>query len=297
MSPRPRILLLGSTGQVGWELRRALAPLGDLVAAGRGANSGPGVDLADLPALEHTLETLGPQVIVNAAAYTAVDRAESEPALARRINADVPGLIGDWAAKAGATVLHYSTDYVFDGRKVGAYVEGDAPDPLNAYGRSKLAGDNALLASGAKVLILRVGWVYGLRGTNFLLAMQRLMSERNRLQVVADQVGAPTWSRLIAEASCAVLAQLFCVPRDVHTLSGVYHLSPEGETSWWGFAEEIRRSGGYDCRIAPIPSSRYPTPAVRPANSRLDSGKLARVFGVALPHWREGLEMCLGGSG
>ncbi len=291
---RPRILLLGATGQIGWELSRSLAPLGDLVAACRTGDSGARVDLAELGALGRLLEGVGPDVIVNAAAYTAVDRAEAEPQLAHRINAAVPGLIGEWAAKAGATVVHYSTDYVFDGSKVAPYVEEDLASPLSVYGRSKLAGDEALLATRASVLILRVGWVYGLRGHNFLRTMQRLMSEREHLAVVDDQVGAPTWSRLIAEASAAVLAQLLrgCGGAQAH--SGLYHLSPSGETSWYGFAEEIRRLGGYHCQIEPIPSSQYPTSAVRPANSRLDSRKLTRVFGVALPHWREGLAMCLG---
>ncbi len=294
MAGRARILLLGATGQVGWELRRTLAPLGDLVAASRTGDSGPRLDLADLSALERMLETLAPQVIVNAAAYTAVDRAEMEPQLAHRVNAEAPSLIGAWAARTGATVLHYSTDYVFDGRKAGPYQEQDLPGPLNVYGRSKLAGDQALLASGARALILRVGWVYGLRGRNFLISMRRLMSERESLRVVDDQVGSPTWSRLIGEASAAVLAQLLYGGRDARTLSGIYHLSPAGQTSWAGFAEEIRRLGGYDCQIEPIPSSGYPTVAVRPANSRLDATKIERAFGIVLPHWREGLELCWG---
>ncbi len=292
MRAQPRILLLGADGQVGWELRRTLAALGVVRAATR--NGALPVDLADLDGLLRTLDAERPDLVVNAAAYTAVDQAEAEPALAHRVNAEAPGLIGEWAARSGALVVHYSTDYVFDGRKAGPYVEDDAPAPLSVYGRTKLAGDEALLGSAADALILRVAWVYGLRGRNFLRTMQRLMVERAHLRVVDDQIGAPTWSRLIAEATALVLGKLLAGAPEAGAVRGVYHLSPTGSTSWHGFADAIRLLGGYGCQIEPIPTAEYPTPAARPANSRLDAGKLRETFSIALPDWRECLELCLG---
>ncbi len=203
MTSAKRILILGAAGQVGWELQRSLMPLGRVVAASRCGRYGPVADLTEIDSLTALLDRESPDLIVNAAAYTAVDKAESEPELAYRINAEAPGAIGRWAKACGCPVIHYSTDYVFDGEKETPYVETDPPNPLGVYGRTKLAGDEALLGSGAEVVILRVSWVYGLRGNNFLRTMQRLMAERDSLRIVDDQFGAPTWSRAVAETSCA----------------------------------------------------------------------------------------------
>jgi dTDP-4-dehydrorhamnose reductase len=291
-----KILLLGASGQVGWELTRTLSILGDLVVTRRmlSASDGPGLslDTTDLDALERVLDEVRPQVIVNATAYTAVDKAESEPDLAMRLNGDVPGVLGRWAAAHDALVVHYSTDYVFDGRKDGPYVETDAPNPLGVYGRTKLAGDEALLASGCRNVILRVSWVYSLRGSNFLLTMKRLMAERDSLRIVDDQVGAPTWSRTIAQVTSTVLAEWpHLSSRD--DIDGVYHLAPAGHTSWFGFATAIRDRLGLACELQPIPSSEYPTAAARPANSTMDCARLGAVFGMYLPSWETELRRCL----
>lgn len=288
-----RILLLGANGQVGWELVRTLAPLGELVTTARTGGADFLLDTGDLKQLTTTLETVSPDVVVNATAYTAVDMAENEPARAMRLNGEVPGVIGDWAARHDALVVHYSTDYVFDGSKAGAYVEDDAPNPVSVYGRSKLHGDLALQASGCAALILRVSWVYGLRGRNFLLTMRRLMSERHELNIVDDQVGAPTWSRSIAEVTSLSVAKMPSDRAARQQLSGVYHLAPQGMTSWHGFASAIRDSLNLDCALHPIPSSQYPTPAARPANSTLNSDKLADAFGLRLPLWYRDLDTCL----
>jgi dTDP-4-dehydrorhamnose reductase len=289
----PRILLLGSTGQVGWELQRTLAPLGELVAARRGLGGELAADLTDLGGIERLLDAVQPTLIVNAAAYTAVDQAESQPELAERVNGAAPGVIGEWAQRRGAAVLHYSTDYVFDGSQAAPYRETDTANPGNVYGRSKLAGEQALLASGAAALILRVSWVYSRRGRNFLRTMQRLMSEREQLRIVDDQVGAPTWSRLIAEATAIVLGKLNGDAGAIDERRGVYHLAPAGATSWYGFARRIREAGGYGCRLEPISTAEYPTPAQRPLNSRLDTHKLAQVFGLQLPDWEQGFRLCI----
>ncbi|MGB5494592.1 MAG: dTDP-4-dehydrorhamnose reductase, partial [Sedimenticolaceae bacterium] len=219
-----RILLLGATGQVGWELERTLSVLGELMTSSRSGNSGLHLDISDLPQLRATLDTVAPDVIVNATAYTAVDKAESEPERAMRLNGEVPAEIGAWAAAHDALAVHYSTDYVFDGDKDGPYVETDPTNPVSVYGRTKLTGDQALLASGCATIILRVSWVYGLRGQNFLLTMRRLMKQRGALRIVNDQFGAPTWCRSIAQATASVLSM---VPGDLASrrdLSGVYHL-------------------------------------------------------------------------
>jgi len=284
------ILLTGVKGQVGWELQRSLASLGEVVAVDR-----EDMDLADAAAIHTKVRELAPRVIVNPAAYTAVDRAESEPEGARLINAVAPGILAEAALRCGAILVHYSTDYVFDGSKDSAYLEDDAPHPLNVYGATKLAGEAAIRAAGVRHLILRTSWVYGLRGGNFLLTMQRLMRERTELKIVDDQIGAPTWSRLIAEATAQILAQCLSPARGADRPEpwGTYHLTCGGETSWYGFAAAIAELGGYPTRLTPIPSSDYPTPARRPANSRLDNAKLARVFGLRLPHWRKALALCL----
>jgi dTDP-4-dehydrorhamnose reductase len=289
-----RILLLGATGQVGWELARTLSVLGELRTTGRDGRGDLQLDTGDLQQLQSTLDSVAPDVIVNAAAYTAVDKAEDEPERAMLLNAEVPDLIGAWAAEHGALVIHYSTDYVFDGSKDSPYVEADATNPVSVYGRSKLAGDQALLASGCAALILRVSWVYGMRGSNFLLTMRRLMQERSALNIVDDQVGAPTWCRTIAQVTATALARLPDEDDTRHALSGVYHLSPGGSTSWFGFATAIRDALGLQCDLHPIPSSEYPTLASRPMNSRMDAGKLQKAFGLQLPGWERDLALCLG---
>lgn len=289
---RPRILVIGATGQVGWELCRVMAVQGEVIPLSR---SGAGVkyDLTDTQGLPRLLDQLAPDVICNAAAYTAVDQAESEPELAEKINAQLPAALAAWASGRDVPMLHYSTDYVFDGSLDRPYREDDTTSPLGVYGQTKLDGDKALLDADIPVWILRVSWVYGLRGNNFLRTMQRLMQERDSLRIVDDQYGAPTWSRSIAEASGALLAKLLADRQLLHT-RGLYHLAPQGETSWYGFAEAIRHLGGYDCVLEPIPSREYPTPAARPANSRMNSEQLQQAFAVGLPDWREMLQACVG---
>lgn len=284
------ILLTGVKGQVGWELRRTLAPLGRVTAVDRAE-----LDLADPDAIRAGVHALKPRVIVNPAAYTAVDRAESEAEQARAINAVAPAVLAEEAKRCGAILVHYSTDYVFDGSKPGPYLEDDPANPLNVYGATKWEGEEAIRASGVRHLILRTSWVYGTRGQNFLLTMQRLMRERAELKIVDDQIGAPTWSRLIAEATAQILAQCLSPARGADRPEpwGTYHLTCGGETAWYGFAQAIAELGGFSTRLLPIPSSDYPTPARRPANSRLDNGKLARNFGLRLPDWREALALCL----
>ncbi len=288
-----RILLLGATGQVGSELVRTLPSTGSLITTSRSNSSDHIIDLQEPSRLQDTLDTVAPDIIVNASAYTAVDKAESEPNAAMQLNTEIPAVIGVWAKKHGTLVVHYSTDYVYDGTKPGPYVETDTPNPLNVYGRTKLAGDEALLASGCAALILRVSWVYGLRGNNFLLTMQKLMREREELSIVDDQSGAPTWGRSIAEATTAILAQ---TPLDIDKrlrLAGIYHLGPSGATTWFGFASAIRERLDLPCRLVPIKTRQYPTPARRPLNSLMDSTKLRDTFGITLPAWDRTLDRCL----
>jgi dTDP-4-dehydrorhamnose reductase len=287
-----RILLFGSTGQVGWELRRTLAPLGDVTCVDRRQ-----ADLTDKDALRRAVRAAEPTLIVNAAAYTAVDLAESEPEVARAVNGEAPGVLAEEARRLGAVLVHYSTDYVFDGKKTDAYTEEDPPAPLNAYGASKLLGEQAIQAVGGVYVILRTSWVYGMRGRNFLLTICRLARERPALRVVDDQTGAPTWSRLIAEATALVVARAARSSFASDT-SGVYHLSAGGATTWFGFAREILRSGAAlglasVPPIEPITTAEYPRPARSPANSLLANDKLRRTFGLALPAWDEGLRMCV----
>ena len=282
-----RILLTGVNGQVGWELQRTLAPLGEVVAADRSK-----LDLADTASIRRSVAAIAPDLIVNPAAYTAVDKAESEPGLAHAINAAAPGEL----AACGVPLVHFSTDYVFDGKQPRAYTETDVPNPLGVYGASKLAGEAAVAAAGVPHLILRTSWVYGLRGRTFLLTMQKLARERDALSVVDDQFGAPTWSRLIAEATALVVAR-WLDHRELNAVSGVYHLTCGGRTSWHGFTAAIlahlAASEAKLARLTAIPSSGYPTPAARPANSQLDCGKLADTFGVRLPGWEQALALCL----
>ena len=275
-----RILLLGRHGQVGWELERALAPLGEVKAYDRA-----GLDLADAPRLAAAVRALQPEAIVNAAAYTAVDKAESEREAAFAVNATGPRVLAEEARRIGALLVHYSTDYVFDGEKRTPYVEDDATHPLSVYGASKLAGEEAIRKAGCRHLILRTSWVYGPRGKNFMLTMLRLAKERPELRVVDDQVGAPTSSIEIARATAQVLAHAARSPE----LSGLFHLAAQGETSWYGFAQAILARAGIATPIFAIPTEDYPTPARRPRNSRLDCSRLRETFGVTLAPWQDGL--------
>jgi dTDP-4-dehydrorhamnose reductase len=280
-----RILVTGRNGQVGWELERALAPLGDVLACDRTR-----IDLAMADDIRTAVREAKPDIIVNAAAYTAVDKAEVEPELAMTINGTAPGILAEEARRHGALLVHYSTDYVFDGSKPTAYTEDDLPSPINSYGRSKLAGEHAIRASGCRHLILRTSWVYGLRGRNFLRTMMRLAAERDELRVVDDQIGAPTWSRMIAQATALALAA-------AEPLEGLFHLASAGKTSWFGFTEailaSIRDQHVRMPRLTPISTNEYPLPAARPANSRLDCGRLMREAAISLPHWQAALHLCL----
>ncbi|HUW29246.1 MAG TPA: dTDP-4-dehydrorhamnose reductase [Sulfuriferula sp.] len=289
------ILLTGVNGQVGWELLRTLATLGIVSAPTRSQ-----LDLTDVDAIRSLIRTLRPNLIVNPAAHTAVDKAESEPELARAVNAIAPAIMAEEAAKLGAAMIHYSTDYVFDGNKPGAYTEDDATHPLGVYGQTKLEGENAIRAAAIPHLILRTSWVYGLRGGNFLLTMQRLFKECEQLRVVADQYGAPTWSRMIAEATAQILAQQ-PFGRGKEALHGTYNLTSRGRASWYQFAQAILdqniQPGAKPPELIPIPSTDYPTPAQRPANSVLAGDKLLRSFGLTLPDWDAALGLCLDRSG
>lgn len=293
MTPPP-ILLLGGNGQVGWELRRTLAPLGPVRALERAD-----IDLADRDALVALIRDTKPALIVNAAAYTAVDRAESDVEAAMAVNGVAPGILAEEAKSLGIGLVHYSTDYVFDGTGDRPYREDDAAAPLNAYGRSKLAGENAVRASGCDHLIFRTSWVYSMHGANFLLTMRRVAGELEELRVVDDQIGAPTWARMVAEATGMVLA---ACPEGLSDRGGTYHLTAAGSASWRGFASAIvdwmRESGQpLRCRrVLPIPTADYPTPARRPANSLLDGAKLREAFGILLPDWREQLRLCVDGA-
>jgi dTDP-4-dehydrorhamnose reductase len=288
----PRILLTGCRGQVGWELARSLSTLGEVIALDSSR-----LNLAEADAIRRTVAEIRPQIIVNPAAHTAVDKAESEPDLAYALNATAPGILAEEAEKLGAMLIHYSTDYVFDGSGETARTEDASTGPLNVYGASKLAGEKLIQASCRRHLIFRTSWVYGLRGANFLLTMRRLMRERPELKIVADQIGAPTWCRSLADATAQVLAQIESPQRgaDRPLPWGVYHMTNAGETSWYGFAATIQELDAQptSARLHPIPSSDYPTPARRPHNSRLDNARLERVFGVRLPDWREALRLCM----
>ncbi len=285
-----KLLLLGRNGQVGWELQRALAPLGELVTVDRSA--APLDDAACLRALVHDV---APDVIVNAAAYTAVDKAEQEPALAHRINAEAPGALAEAARARGAWLIHYSTDYVFDGGGTRPWSEDDATGPLSVYGRTKLEGEAAIRASGCRHAIFRTSWVYAARGSNFAKTMLRLAAERPVLSVVADQIGAPTGAELIADVTAHAVARLHAD----RAPGGTYHLAADGATSWHGYATHVvdaARAAGRPVaatEIRPIPASDYPTPATRPANSRLDTRKLRAAFDLTLPPWQQGVDRML----
>jgi dTDP-4-dehydrorhamnose reductase len=291
-----KLVLFGATGQVGWELQRALAPLGDVTAL-HSRSTEHAADFSHPEALAATVRALRPDVIVNAAAYTAVDKAESEPDLARAVNALSPGVLAREAAALGAWLVHYSTDYVFDGSGERPWREDDATGPLNTYGRTKLEGEGLIRASGCRHLILRTSWVYAARGGNFAKTMLRLAAERDRLTVVADQHGAPTGADLLADLSAHLIHH---AQRDA-AASGTYHAVAAGETTWHDYARfviEWARSQGRAVKVAreaiePVPSSAFPTPAQRPHNSRLDTRKLRETFGLVLPPWQQGVARML----
>ena len=290
-----KILLLGKNGQVGWELQRALAPLGAMVALDRAGADGLRGDLEDLDGLARTVRKLAPDVIVNAAAYTAVDKAETDVARAQCINAEASGVLAAAAAEVGALLVHYSTDYVFDGSGDKPWREDSPTGPLSVYGRTKLAGEDAIRASGCRHLIFRTSWVHAARGGNFARTMLRLAAERERLTVIADQIGAPTGADLIADVSAHAIRASLASP----ALCGTYHLVADGETSWHGYARfviETARELGVALKveeIAPIATRDYPTAAARPLNSRLDTQRLRSAFGLHLPDWRDGVARML----
>ncbi|BAY34677.1 dTDP-4-dehydrorhamnose reductase [Nostoc carneum NIES-2107] len=295
-----RILLTGVTGQVGWELQRTLMTLGEVIVVERSA-SHPSlqIDLAQPETIRPIIREIKPDLIINPAAYTAVDKAESEPDLAMAINGIAPGIIAEEAKRIGAAVIQYSTDYVFDGNKTTAYTEQDQPNPQNIYGKTKLAGEQAIASVDVPHLILRTSWVYSLRGKNFLLTMLRLAQEREEIRVVDDQIGAPTWSRMIAEATAQIISQASQnISEFLAAKGGIYHLTASGKTSWYGFAKAIfeledKKSDRKLQRLIAIPSQEYPTPATRPAYSLLDSQKLSDNFGLVLPDWQRSLELVL----
>jgi dTDP-4-dehydrorhamnose reductase len=279
-----KILLTGRNGQVGWELERTLPALGEVVATDRST-----LDLALPDSIRHAVREAKPDLIVNAAAYTAVDKAESEPELAMRINGEAPGVLAEEAKRLGALLVHYSTDYVFDGEKASPYVETDPLNPLSAYGRSKQAGEQAVRAAGGDHLTLRTSWVYAGRGRNFLLTMLRLAREGKPLRVVADQHGAPTSSRMLAAATTQAIPKLLAD----RSLGGLYHMTAAGSTTWHGFAVAAFRQAGLSANPAAIRTDEYPTPARRPRNSLLDNSKLAARLGLRLPDWEQGLREVL----
>lgn len=291
-----KILLFGKGGQVGWELQRSLAPLGELVALDSRSEALCG-DFTHLPDIAQTVRSVAPDVIVNAAAYTAVDRAESEPELARTINAHAPGVLAREARALGAWLIHYSTDYVFDGTGKLPWQETDPVGPLSVYGKTKLEGEEAIREAGCQHLIFRTSWVYAARGNNFAKTMLRLALAQQRLTVIDDQIGAPTGAELLADVTAHAIGSALRNPE----VGGLYHLTAQGETSWHGYASfviDAARQAGADVKVAqeailPVPTSEFPLPAPRPKNSRLDTRKLQKTFGLHLPHWQEGVARML----
>jgi len=291
-----KILLLGKGGQVGWELQRSLAPLGELVALDRHSHELCG-DLTQLQGLLETVRTVRPDVIVNAAAHTAVDKAESEPELARLINATAPGVLAQEAHKLGAWLVHYSTDYVFDGSGTQPWLEADTPAPLSVYGQTKREGEQLIAEHCKNHLIFRTSWVYAARGGNFAKTMLRLAQERQRLTVIDDQWGAPTGAELLADVTAHAIRQVLQRPQD----AGLYHLAASGETTWHGYAKHVIAQAARSQpaikiianEVAPVSTSAFPTPARRPHNSRLNTAKLQAIFGLSLPAWQQGVDRML----
>jgi dTDP-4-dehydrorhamnose reductase len=289
-----RIVVIGSQGQIAWELQHSLPAIGSVSTVGR-----PDVDLADPGSIRAMIRRFEPDVLVNAAAYTAVDQAETEPELAMKVNGEAPQVMAEEMNRIQGLLINYSSDYVFDGEKLTAYAESDAPRPLNAYGASKLVGDCSVEAAGGSYLVFRTSWVYSARGKNFLRTVLRLAAEREELRVVDDQIGAPTCSKDIAQATTQVLQQLtgqICSPAEaLGDRRGIYNMTAQGSVSWCGFAkaivEEMRHHGGKRnlARVVPITTAEYPTAAVRPKNSRLTNEKLRVRFGVELPEWKTSL--------
>ena len=290
------ILLLGKSGQVGWELQRSLSVLGRVTALGHDE-----ADFTQPQAVAQTVRALRPDVIVNAAAHTAVDKAEGEPARARLLNATTPGVLAEEAARLGAWLVHYSTDYVFDGSGDRPWVETDAPAPLSVYGATKLEGERLIQQSGCRHLILRTSWVYAARGGNFAKTMLRLARERERLTVIDDQWGAPTGAELIADVTAHAIRQVQQRPVGPHDEAGIYHLAASGHASWNSYAKHVLAQAAQAQpaielvakEVAPVPTSAFPTPANRPHNSRLNTAKLQSTFGLRLPPWQQGVDRML----
>ncbi|KJZ50277.1 dTDP-4-dehydrorhamnose reductase [Pseudomonas marginalis] len=284
-----KVLITGQHGQVSRELQLQLQGLGELIVLGRDQ-----LDLANADQIRQQIRVHRPDLIINAAAHTAVDQAESEPDAAFAINAIAPGVLAEEAKALGIPLIHYSTDYVFDGSKPAPYTEADTPNPLGVYGQSKLAGEEAIAAVGGEYLVLRTSWVYSSHGKNFLLTMQRLLQEKPQMRIVADQIGAPTWAGSIARSTRALIERWQAGEPGEW---GVYHLTNQGETSWFGFAEAIgehlRTQGKACAELEAIPSSAYPTPAKRPLNSRLDCSRLQQQWHVSQPSWQDALRECL----
>jgi dTDP-4-dehydrorhamnose reductase len=283
-----KILITGKTGQVGYELERSLQGFGEIIALDRSQ-----MDLADLSQVRDVIRDIKPNLIVNPAAYTAVDKAETEPELAMRVNGEAPGVIAEEAKKLGATIIHYSTDYVFDGTKSSPYTEDDPTCPINVYGQSKAAGEQAIRDVGVPHLIFRTSWVYGARGKNFLLTVLRLAQERDELRIVGDQYGAPTWCRTIADTTAHILAQGGNGKDWWQEKSGLYHLTAQGQTTWAGFTEAILANAVLPKKpaITAIRTHEYPLPARRPGSSIISCEKLMSTF-CALPEWQKALELC-----
>lgn len=289
------ILIFGKNGQVGWELNRSLQPLGEIIAVDVDE-----VDFTDTEKLRAFIQAEKPAIICNAVAYTAVDKAEEDEALALKINGVAPGVLAEEALKLGALLIHYSTDYVFDGTKASPYVETDKPNPVNAYGRTKLAGELAVQSSGCDYLILRTSWVYASRANNFMLTMLKLAQEREELSVVSDQIGAPTSARLIADTTVLCVQQAMKERIAGIFSSDLYHLTASGHTSWHGFTKEIVSLASQSSKLQltikelkAIPTSDYPTPATRPMNSQLELTKLESVFTLKMPDWKKSLAVCM----
>ncbi|MCG7916090.1 MAG: dTDP-4-dehydrorhamnose reductase [Candidatus Thiodiazotropha weberae] len=289
----PKILLIGCDGQVGWELQRSLAVLADVTATSLCGSYGYALDLLNPDAVDKAVAEVGPDYIVNAAAHTAVDKAESEIELSEKLNAEAPAQLARLTAEHNAVFIHYSTDFVFDGESERPYREEDPTAPLGVYGATKLEGELRVLETEAAAMVFRTSWVYGNHGHNFMKTMLRLFRERDELKVVDDQIGAPTWSRMIAEATAQVIGQLQSGVKHAEELKGVYHLTNSGETSWYGFAREILELSGESCSLLPIATHEYPTPARRPAYSVLDNSKLNQVFSLTMPDWSSTLKRCM----